>query len=123
MGDLSPGQPPTMASFLTLTCSQRFFLFPLREERTLSLSPALSLSRSLCLASLVVLRILEPRADLDDEMELEMKMERRRRRRLGGRSVGQAERDGALSGFVYEQSDGFTAKSPPLKPHHRLADD
>lgn len=68
-----------------------------------------------------MLRILEPRADLDDEMELEMKMERRRR--LGGRSVGQAERDGALSGFVYEQSDGFTAKSPPLQPHHRLADD
>lgn len=35
MGDLSPGQPPTMASFLRPTCSQHFC--PLHKERSLSL--------------------------------------------------------------------------------------
>lgn len=78
MGDLSLGQPPTMASFLTLTCSQRFS--PLREERALSLW----LPGSLGFFSSA--RILEPELKLD-EMELEMKTERERGRE-GGTEVG-----------------------------------
>lgn len=67
-----------MASFLTLTCSQRFS--PLHEERALSLS--LSLAGSL--SSLALLRILEP----------ELKLEEREQQIKRGR-----EREGAKEGW------------------------
>lgn len=97
MGDLSPGQPPTMASFLTLTCSQRFS--PLHEERALSRS--LSLAGSL--SSLALLRILEPELKLEErEQQIKRGRERERvRRKDGGWEVsGEVDRDRAVSGFI-----------------------
>lgn len=97
MGDLSPGQPPTMASFLTLTCSQRFS--PLREERALSLWLPGSLG-FFSSAENPGARVETGRDGAGDE---DGAGERARRRAGGWEAGGEVERDRAASGF-YNQN-------------------